>query len=65
MINKWTIINVKSANKLGVAFHSGCSIFLQERSKIVLNKPLEVVDENSKKLVKIIEIIIFNLIDSI
>lgn len=51
MINKWVLIPVKGANKNGIAFHTCCSVFLPERNKIVLNKPLEAIDDNTNKRV--------------
>ena len=52
MINKWVNIPVKGASKNGIAFHTCCSVFLAERTKIILNKPLESLNDDSSKKVK-------------
>ena len=44
---------VKGANKAGLAFHACCSVFLPERTKIIINKPLESFEDLSKKTVRI------------
>ena len=44
---------VKGANKTGLAFHACCSVFLPERTKIIINKPLESFEDLSKKTVRI------------
>ena len=50
---------VKGANKAGIAFHACCSVFLPERTKIIINKPLESFEDLSKKTVYLIAKLFF------